>query len=87
MIRQCHSEHLCEVSAIVHLMKALRSTLLAATLLLTLGASVSHASAESPASGEIVPDFTLTDHQGKRVHLAEEAAESTTVLVFYRGYW
>lgn len=35
--------------------------------------------------GEIAPDFTLSDLNGKQVMLSK--AKMPVVLVFYRGYW
>lgn len=49
---------------------------------------------ESPAArpapimaGEIAPDFTLEDNQGKTVKLSAARGKTPVVLVFYRGYW
>lgn len=39
-----------------------------------------------PKIGELAPDFTLTDHFGRRVALSEARGQKV-VLVFYRGYW
>ena len=33
------------------------------------------------------PDFTLPDHLGRPVHLADELAKGPVLLVFFRGYW
>lgn len=35
----------------------------------------------------IAPDFTLPDHTGKPVSLAELRSDRGAVLVFYRGFW
>lgn len=35
--------------------------------------------------GEVAPDFSLIDQNGKKVTLSE--AKNPVVLVFYRGYW
>ncbi len=35
--------------------------------------------------GEVAPDFSLFDQNGKKVTLSE--AKNPVVLVFYRGYW
>ena len=37
--------------------------------------------------GETAPDFTLVDHQGRKVTLSDSRGKSPVVLVFYRGYW
>jgi cytochrome oxidase Cu insertion factor (SCO1/SenC/PrrC family) len=36
--------------------------------------------------GEVAPDFTLQDENGRPFHLAS-ARGSRVVLIFYRGYW
>jgi len=38
------------------------------------------------AVGQLAPDFTLPDQNGRKVHLAEARGQKT-VVVFYRGYW
>ncbi|MEO7659954.1 MAG: peroxiredoxin family protein [Pyrinomonadaceae bacterium] len=43
------------------------------------------ANTEPVRVGEIAPDFTLTDADGKTVQLSR--IKSPAVLVFYRGYW
>jgi cytochrome oxidase Cu insertion factor (SCO1/SenC/PrrC family) len=40
----------------------------------------------SPLAGEVAPDFTLADQNGKPVRLSA-ARGGKVVLVFYRGYW
>ena len=35
--------------------------------------------------GEIAPDFTLNDQNGKQTTLSK--SKKPVVLVFYRGYW
>lgn len=42
--------------------------------------------ARPPQLGEIAPDFTLADQNGKPVRLSA-ARGGKVVLVFYRGYW
>mgnify|MGYP006308019235 CR=1 FL=1 len=37
--------------------------------------------------GNIAPDFTLTDYQGRTVSLSESLSEGPVVLGFYRGGW
>ena len=66
--------------------------LLLALSLLAHGAA-SAAAADKPArstplrAGEIAPDFTLEDADGRRHSLAAQRGKSAVVLVFYRGYW
>ena len=38
------------------------------------------------AVGQLAPDFTLVDQNGKRVTLSAGRGQKA-VLVFYRGYW
>jgi cytochrome oxidase Cu insertion factor (SCO1/SenC/PrrC family) len=49
------------------------------------------AQAQTPAKpvavGEMAPDFTLTDQNGRSHALAAERGKRAVVLVFYRGYW
>ncbi len=45
------------------------------------------ANAKPLAVGETAPDFTLLDHHGRKVTLADSKGKSPVVLVFYRGYW
>ncbi len=37
--------------------------------------------------GEVAPDFTLEDQDGRKLTLAAERGKRPIVLVFYRGYW
>ena len=39
-----------------------------------------------PAVGNPAPDFTLTDHRGDPVHLANLRG-APVLLIFYRGHW
>ena len=39
------------------------------------------------ATGEVAPDFTLEDQNGKKIALSDARRKSPVVLVFYRGYW
>jgi cytochrome oxidase Cu insertion factor (SCO1/SenC/PrrC family) len=72
-------------------------TRFASITLLALAASLPHSFAVSPAvaasqavrpplAGEVAPDFTLADQNGKAVRLTA-ARGGKVVLVFYRGYW
>ena len=38
-------------------------------------------------AGEVAPDFTLTDQNGRSHTLSAERGKRAVVLVFYRGYW
>ena len=54
------------------------------------GAAESNAATkrESPvASGDVAPDFTLTDQNGRTHKLSAERGKRPVVLVFYRGFW
>ncbi len=37
--------------------------------------------------GDVAPDFTLSDTEGRAVKLSDVRGKSPVVLVFYRGYW
>ena len=37
--------------------------------------------------GDIAPDFTLVDQDGRKHTLSAERGKRLVVLVFYRGYW
>ena len=39
------------------------------------------------AVGEMAPDFTLEDHNNRKVTLSAARGSMPTVLVFYRGNW
>jgi len=40
-----------------------------------------------PRTGDLAPDFTLSDHNGSPVHLADILEDNQAVaLVFYTGY-
>jgi cytochrome oxidase Cu insertion factor (SCO1/SenC/PrrC family) len=39
------------------------------------------------AKGDIAPDFTLNDQNGKSVKLSKLVKKMPVVLVFYRGFW
>ncbi len=50
--------------------------------------SPSTATRTSPVPvGELAPDFTLEDDQGRKVTLSSSRGKTSVVLVFYRGYW
>ena len=38
-------------------------------------------------AGEIAPDFTLADQDGRSHSLSAERGKRPVVLIFYRGYW
>jgi cytochrome oxidase Cu insertion factor (SCO1/SenC/PrrC family) len=37
--------------------------------------------------GDVAPDFTLEDQDGRKINLSDARGKSPVVLVFYRGYW
>ncbi len=39
------------------------------------------------AVGDVAPDFTLEDQDGRKLTLSAERGKRPIVLVFYRGYW
>jgi cytochrome oxidase Cu insertion factor (SCO1/SenC/PrrC family) len=38
-------------------------------------------------TGDLAPDFTLRDQDGRSHSLSAERGKRPVVLVFYRGYW
>ena len=58
---------------------ALPFTVLAAQQQAQRGAAV--------AVGDIAPDFTLEDQNGRKFTLSAELKTQPVVLIFYRGYW
>lgn len=38
-------------------------------------------------TGDVAPDFSLTDHEGRKHSLSAERGKRPVVLVFYRGHW
>ena len=41
----------------------------------------------SVKTGDVAPDFTLPDQDGRSHNLSAERGRRPVVLVFYRGYW
>ena len=39
------------------------------------------------AAGDVAPDFTLVDRDGRKHTLSAELGKRPVVLVFYRGHW
>jgi len=39
------------------------------------------------ATGDMAPDFALTDQNGRSHALSAERGKRAVVLVFYRGHW
>ena len=37
--------------------------------------------------GDVAPDFTLEDADGRPISLSDFRGKKSVVLVFYRGYW
>ncbi|HSG34821.1 MAG TPA: redoxin domain-containing protein, partial [Sphingomonadaceae bacterium] len=46
-----------------------------------------HAGEGAPKVGEVMPSFTLPDHDGRLVSLDEILANGPAVLAFHRGHW
>ena len=44
------------------------------------------AQGQTPAVGQIAPDFTLQTTKGQAVNLSTQTSKGTTVLIFLRGY-
>lgn len=43
--------------------------------------------AQGPPAAALAPAFSLEDHRGHAVSLAQITADGPAVLVFYRGHW
>lgn len=39
------------------------------------------------STGDVAPDFTLADQDGRKHTLSAERGKRPVVLVFYRGFW
>jgi len=65
-----------------------RIVLLTALALSAAGLASAAEPRTSPvAMGDMAPDFTLQDQNGKSVQLSASRGQRPAVLVFYRGYW
>ena len=51
------------------------------------GRDLPQADLERVKVGNLAPDFTLEDVEGRRVTLSSFRGKKKIVLVFYRGYW
>jgi peroxiredoxin Q/BCP len=60
-------------------------TLLVSYIFLSMVFSTS-AQGQTPAVGQIAPDFTLQTTTGQAVNLSAQTGKGTTVLIFLRGY-
>lgn len=73
--------------------KAFAAVLLAAAALMPSQlAAANHAGtgekrATPVKAGEIAPDFTLMDQDGRTQTLSAERGKRPVLLIFYRGYW
>ncbi|MGI8836931.1 MAG: redoxin domain-containing protein [Pyrinomonadaceae bacterium] len=60
-------------------------------LSVSMAAKMQTPSASSRSSpigvGNMAPDLTLKDQNGRKVKLSAARGKSPVVLVFYRGYW
>jgi len=61
-------------------------------LLLAFALAASPPAAAQPratpvGAGDVAPDFTLTDQDGRRHTLSAERGKRAVVLIFYRGHW
>lgn len=72
--------------------KLLMATLLAAGIAVSFAAHAADPKAPEKRAtpvkaGELAPDFTLPDQNGRSHTLSAERDKRAVVLVFYRGYW
>ncbi len=51
------------------------------------GANLQPTDLEKVKVGDVAPDFTLENMDGRRVTLSEAYSKKKVVLVFYRGQW
>ena len=66
----------------------LKITMLISIILCANSYSPTYGQQNGPISiGEVAPDFTLEDQNGRTVTLSDARGKSPVVLVFYRGYW
>jgi len=62
--------------------------LLLAALVVAVSMPLRAAGPGAPAGvGDIAPDFTLPDQDGRRHTLSAERGKNAVVLIFYRGHW
>ena len=65
-----------------------KAALCAAFILVFALAAIAQTPRSEPIkTGDIAPDFTLSDNSGKSVTLSAAVKTAPVVLVFYRGYW
>lgn len=51
------------------------------------GANLQPTDLERVKVGDVAPDFTLENMDGRRITLSEVYSKNNVVLVFYRGQW
>lgn len=56
-------------------------------LFAAFGISAQTARTAAITTGDIAPDFTLSDNSGKQITLSKAVKDAPVVLVFYRGSW
>ena len=63
-------------------------TLVSSSLLAADSSGAAPAKRGTPVgAGDVAPDFTLVDRDGRKHTLSAERAKRPVVLVFYRGHW
>lgn len=66
----------------------MKNVLLTMTFLLIAGLAAAAEPRTAPvAVGEMPPDFTLKDQDGRAAQLSASRGERPVVAVFYRGHW
>ena len=68
-------------------MKKLVPLVVLAFALVASSLAVAQPRATPVGVGDVAPDFTLTDQDGRRHTLSAERGKRAVVLIFYRGHW
>jgi len=70
------------------MIRLLRTALVACALAASPAALAQPAPRAAPVGvGDMAPDFTLTDQDGRGHTLSAERGKRPVILIFYRGHW
>jgi cytochrome oxidase Cu insertion factor (SCO1/SenC/PrrC family) len=76
------------IKSLARFVRFLPTLVFAAGLAASLPAFAQPVKRSAPvAVGELAPDFTLEDQDGRKHTLSAERGKRAVVLIFYRGYW